>query len=82
MDQTHPLDRLALRIRPAIIVTAALCAPAFLISYAFLWRDAWYAWPGWIFAIALIAHVVGWLGISALFDTRQSRQMQTGTERF
>ena len=70
MHHSHPIDRLAVKLRPAMIVLAALAFPVFLISYGWMIVLAFYAWPGWAFAIAVASQVVGWLGISALLDKR------------
>lgn len=61
---------MAVKLRPALIVLAALALPVFLLSYGGMLFLAFYAWPGWVFAIAVAAQIAGWLGISALFDSR------------
>ena len=71
MQHSHPIDRLAVKLRPAIVWLAVLCLPVFLLSYGGMLFLAFYAWPGWVFAIAVAAQIVGWLGISALFDKRR-----------
>jgi hypothetical protein len=76
MCYTHPIDRLIVNLRPAIAVLAVLAFPVFLFSYAQMLIAAYQSWSGWAFAIALASHVVGWLGISALFDSLQERQQK------
>jgi len=77
MDYKHPVDRMAVKLRPVLAVLAVLAFPVFLFSYAKMIALAYYAWPGWLFAIALGSHLVGWLGLSALFDIQQERQSKT-----
>lgn len=74
MQHTHPIDRLAVKLRSAIILLSALSLPVFLISYGWMIFLAFHAWSGWAFSISVVAQVLGWLGISALFDIRQERQ--------
>lgn len=74
MQNEHPVDRFARRIRGAVVFLAAICLPVFLVSYGWMLVLAYYAWPGWAFAIAVGSQILGWLGVSALFDSRQERR--------
>lgn len=74
MEHTHPLDRLGVKLRGLLAFLAIPALPVFLFSYVKMLSLAYYAWPGWLFAIALAAHLVGWLGISALFDSLKERR--------
>lgn len=74
MRYSHPIDRLAVKLRPALAVLAVVAFPVFLFSYAQMLIAAYYTWSGWAFAIALGSHLVGWLGISALFDSLKERR--------
>lgn len=77
MRYTHPLDRLAVAIRPVAIIVAALSFPVFLISYGLLLKHAWQTWPWWGTAATLVSHFTVVLGISSLFDSRQERLNRT-----
>lgn len=59
------------------MVLAVLSAPVFLISYGFMLKHALTTWPWWASAITIAAHITGWLGISALLDSRQERRTKT-----
>ena len=81
MRYTHPIDRLVVMLRPAIAVLAVLALPVLLFSYGKMLAMAYYAWPGWAFALTIAAHLMGWLGISALFDSQQERRSMTQDEQ-
>lgn len=81
MPYTHPLDRLVVKLRPALIVLAALCFPAFLITYGLMLKAAFQSWPSWGVAVMVVSHLLGWLGLSALLDSRQERMSRTEAER-
>jgi len=74
MKSTHPIDIFAAKLNPMIRLLALLCAPVMLASYAWmLWRMVHDA-PPLIVAIVMASHLVGWLGIAALIDTRRQRR--------
>lgn len=73
MQYTHPIDRLMYRLRGPIIVIAALSMPVMLFSYGKMILLALEAWPGWMFACAFAAHIMGWIGIGCLVDSLKER---------
>ena len=73
MQYTHPIDRLMYRLRGPIIVIAALSMPVMLFSYGKMILLALEAWPGWMFACAFAAHIMGWVGIGCLVDSLKER---------
>lgn len=75
MQYTHPLDRLVYRLRVPLLVLAMLSAPVMLFSYGKMAMLAYEAWPGWVFACAIIAHFVAWVGIGCLFDSLRERRL-------
>ena len=77
MPYTHPLDRMAVKFRPALIAVAALCFPVFLFSYALMIKAAFEAWPWWGTTLMAGSHLMGWLGLSALFDNRQEQKSRS-----
>lgn len=80
MPYAHPIDRLVVKLRPALIVSAALFLPVFLFTYALMLKTALTTWPWWGVALTVGSHLTGWLGLSALIDSRQqqTRQPQDG----
>jgi hypothetical protein len=81
MQHKHPLDRLGVALRKPLAILAIPAFPIFLFSYGKMLADAYYAWPGWLWAIALVSQIVGWLGISALFDSLKERHQMTQDEQ-
>jgi len=77
MQYSHPIDRLAVKLRPALLVLVALWGPTMLISYGLMLKSAFETWPWWGFALTIASHVMGWLGISALIDTRREQTHRT-----
>lgn len=71
MPYSHPIDRLVMKLRPALIVLTALLGPVFLLTYALMLKHALTTWPWWGIAITVPAHFICWIGISALIDTRR-----------
>lgn len=76
MPYSHPLDRLAAKLRPLIFVMLALSVPVMLTTYGLMLKHAFLTWPWWGIALTVVSHLSGWLGISALFDSRQERMTQ------
>ena len=77
MHHSHPIDRLVVKFRAALIVLAALCLPAFLVTYGLMVRSALTAWPWWGSAIMVVSHFTALLGLSSLIDIRQSQKSRT-----
>lgn len=69
--QEHYLDRLMRRLRPVIIAALVLAGPVFLLSYVLMLKQMLLG-IGWWSAPVVVAHVLTWLGIASLFDSRQS----------
>lgn len=77
MRYTHPFDRFAYWIRPAVPLAAVVAAPIFLVSYGLMMVLAYEAWPGWVTAIVFIAHLVTLFSVASLFDSQQERRQMT-----
>lgn len=70
----HILDRMARRARPAMIAGAALCLPAFLLTYGIMVKDVVATWPWWGMVIMITSHAVVALGASGMYDRQQERR--------
>ena len=78
---SHWLDRFMNAIRWPLIVAAVASVPVFLFSYARMALLAYETWPIWAFSLAAFAHVIAWLGVASLFDTRQSQSQRQEPDR-
>lgn len=76
MQNEHPIDRFARRIRGAVVLLAMASLPIFLFSYGWMLKDALATWPLWASIPAIVAQIAVWLGIASLLDIRQERQNQ------
>lgn len=70
MEYTHPIDRLMLRIRPALILGAYASFPIFMVSYGFAMHWLVTTAPLWASVPSVIAHLIVLLGIGSLIDIR------------
>lgn len=75
MEYSHPIDRLGYKLRPVVLALLYLCGPVMLFTYCRLILIAIDQWPWWATAVTVISHLVGWLGIGALFDRQEERRM-------
>lgn len=67
------------RLRGPLIALIYVSGPIAAFSYAKMALLALESWPGWVFAIVAIAHVIAWLGLASLIDIRrEQRQNQQG----
>lgn len=58
------------RLRPALIIGAALCFPVFMFTYARMLIWAFNEWPTWGIALTFISHAVAFIGFGCLLDQR------------
>lgn len=70
---TNPIDRAVFRMRGVVLALVYLAGPVFLLSYGWMLKQLWYAAPGWLTAIVVASHLIGWLGIGILLDKRQEQ---------
>lgn len=68
------------RLRPALIIGAALCFPVFMFTYARMLIWAFNEWPTWGIALTFISHVVVIGGVASLFD-RQEESRKSADQR-
>lgn len=73
MEYSHPIDRLGVKMRPALVVLAAMCFPVFLISYGLMLHHALTTWPAWASAAMVFANLTVLSGLAALLDIRRER---------
>ena len=73
MEYTHPIDRALVRIRGLVIVLMIICAPVMLYTYGLIGVEVARDMGAWAIPV-VIAHLVVWLGIASLLDTRLERR--------
>jgi hypothetical protein len=76
LGMDHIADRIAYKARPVLIIVAALCLPAFLLTYGFMVVDALKTWPWWSSATMAVSHIVLIIGLAGLHDFQQERRQQ------
>lgn len=57
------------------MVCCYACLPIMLLSYGWMLKELMFSAPGWISAVVIISHLIGWLGISALIDMKSERRL-------
>ena len=60
-------------LRGLLIVLAVLSGPVFLFSYGKMIVEMYHAVDGWLFAIVIFSHIIFWLGIASLIDSRSEQ---------
>lgn len=78
---THPADRIMQAARPLILILAIPALPVMLFSYGWMLKELVTAAPIWVSAAVVISHLIGWLGIAALFDKREEQRQSSAPER-
>jgi hypothetical protein len=73
MQNEHPIDRFARRIRGVVVILAVACLPVCLVSYGWMLKEALATWPLWASIPATVAQIVVWMGIASLIDAREDR---------
>lgn len=77
----HIADKIALALRPLILAVAVLALPVFFLSYGYMLKLAFDAWPMWAFICACIAHAVIWLSAAMLRDRQLERHQRQAFDR-
>lgn len=67
-------DRLALALRPYLIVGAIISAPVFMVSQFYMLRMLFEAVPNWLFLVICGSYSILFLGLAQLYDLLKGRQ--------
>jgi hypothetical protein len=70
-------DRLALRIRPAVLRISLIAMPVALLSYPVMIRLLYGAIPTGLFAFIAACHLVSWIGLAMLSDLQKEQAPRT-----
>lgn len=81
MQKTHPLDRLADRIGPAVLIGSVVSVPITLLSYGWMLKDFLYAYPWWIGLVVVIAHFFSLLSLAFLAENRKLPPTSTAPDQ-
>ena len=74
-------DRIALRIRTAVLIASVASLPFMFLFYVFMLRESFDALPLWAWIGGTLSHIMVWLGIGSLFDFQKEDRQHQPPER-